>query len=163
MLKITLLKMLYVAFDPLKIPEVEERRGNDRHFRTYRRSYEDAPGIESITMEERFLPKSVLYYVWINEEKKEAELSEERLCRWIFAFAKEHCPQYLKAGMDLDQAGILDLFEVGAIPDDRKNRAYHDLTITTMDEVRQGRVKRDSRQATFPGMRFAKKYKEKKE
>ena len=96
MLKITLLKTLYYEFDHLLSRDGHHYEHRDKRFRTIHKTYPGIPEIASVTMEERYLPKSVLYYIWINDEKKEADLNDTKLCRWIFSFVKENCPDYLK-------------------------------------------------------------------
>lgn len=49
---------------------------------------------------------------------------------------------------------ILQCFEVGKIPSYRRRFAYSDLTMTTMEDIRNGNVKKDERKATFPGIQF---------
>ena len=63
MIKQTLLKTLYFEISPEKIPEVTERKNKDRFFHTLVRSYPSVPEITAVTMEERYLPYSVLYYM----------------------------------------------------------------------------------------------------
>ena len=123
MLKITLLKTLYYEFDHLLSRDGHHYEHRDKRFRTIHKTYPGIPEIASVTMEERYLPKSVLYYIWINDEKKEADLNDTKLCRWIFSFVKENCPDYLKNELPEDPIGkgisILDCFEVSHISDCR--------------------------------------------
>lgn len=161
MLKITLLKTLYYEIDESLTPETKITMGKDRHFRTLYRSYEICPEIQSVTVEERYLPYSILYYVWVNEEKNEEDLDNENLCRWILSFFQEYRPEYLKKAFEPDEIynfeQLLECFDVNAIPSYRDNRAYSDLEITRMEDVRNGNVKKDNRKASFPGMTFSSK------
>ncbi|MDO4978286.1 MAG: hypothetical protein Q4E53_13625, partial [Eubacteriales bacterium] len=54
---------------------------------------------------------------------------------------------------------LLTCFHVDSIPSYRDNRAYKNLEITRMEDIKNGNVKEDTRHATFPGMTFSKKYK----
>ena len=81
MIKQTLLKTLYYEISPEKIPEVTERKNKDRFFHTLVRSYPSAPEITAVTMEERYLPYSVLYYIFQDKDgvRTEGDLKDPAL------------------------------------------------------------------------------------
>ncbi|MDO4978161.1 MAG: hypothetical protein Q4E53_12970 [Eubacteriales bacterium] len=164
MLKITLLSSLYKEFEKIIYDKKAPNYKSDRRFLTMERSYPEAAGIDSVTMEERYLPKSILYYIWVNDEKETRDLSDKTLCKWILAFAQDYKLQFLKSDIPENPLengfSILDCFDASKIPDYRKNTAYSDLTITRMEDVKNKSIVEDTRKATFPGMTFSKKYKE---
>lgn len=162
MLKITLLKNLYCEIQNTVNSESDASYGKNRHFHTIHHTYEITPEIKSITVEERYLPYSTLYFIWINDEKKEADFNNISLLRWILSFYKEYHPEYLCKDISPEEIKnlnqLLICFNVDAIPSYRDNRAYEDLELTTMKDIKNGIMKKDSRQATFPGMTFSEKY-----
>lgn len=163
MLKITLLKTLYYEMNASIIPKENIIHGKDRRFHTIQKTYDVCPEIKSVTVEERYLPYSILYYLWVNDEKIASDLNEPSVCHWILSFFQEFHPEYLYEGICIQETNNLDqlltCFNVDTIPSYRDNRAYKDLEITRMEDVKNGTVKEDNRQATFPGMTFSKKYK----
>lgn len=157
MLKQTLLKTLYYELSPEHIVESVEKLSKDRHFHSLEKEYPEAAGIHKVRMEERYLPYSIMYYMTVNDGMPVEEF-DDTISRWILAFFQEYKPEYLRADLEAYSKqrdfNILDCFDVGKIPDYRKKYAYTDLTVTTMEDVRNGTAKEDNRRATFPGIRF---------
>lgn len=161
MFAFTLLKTLYHEIVSPDVAQNELLNGKGLRFHSTDRTYDVAPDIRKVTVEKRYLLKSVLYYVWVND--KETDLNDPALCQWILAFFREFRPSYLKEEIDPitvnGKKALLDCFAVDKIPSYRKDHAYSDLEITTMKDVREGKIKKDTRQATFPGMIFSEKHK----
>ena len=157
MIKITLLKTLFYELDPERIEIVEVCHYKDRIFHRIEKSFDSAPEIKSVTVEERYLPYSVLYYLTVNDEPKPVDVNGEP-ARWILEFFKEYRPDFLRSDLqeylNHNPMDILQCFEVGKIPSYRRRFAYSDLTMTTMEDIRNGNVKKDERKATFPGIQF---------
>ena len=110
-------------------------------------------------MEERYLPYSVLYYLTVNDEPEPVDLIGD-ISLWILEFFKEYQPDFLRPDLqeylNHNPLDILQCFNVGKIPAYRRRFAYSDLTMTTMEDIRNGNVKKDERRATFPGIQFRK-------
>ena len=175
MIKQTLLKTLYFEISPEKIPEVTERKNKDRFFHTLGRSYPSVPEITAVTMEERYLPYSVLYYIFQDKDgvRTEGDLKDPALARWILEFFRENQKEFLKeeyrealpeeadGNATLRSFDILECFEVYNIPSYRKHKyAYADMEFTRYEDVHNKEIVReDNRQGTFPGIEFSKKYK----
>lgn len=158
MLKFTLLKQFYYACDPDKIPEAKERRSGDIFHRTLNIDHLGLSGIHEVTAQERYLPYSQLYRFYINDETKEADISETRVKEMLIAFFRYYYPDYLKENIpeDLSKTDILDCFEVDKMPGYYDKYAYRDLI--TMKEIREGKEDRGRQKHGFPGLRFSKKY-----
>ena len=169
MIKQTLLKSLYFEISPDKIPEVTESNGKDRFFHTFAKAYPGVPGVAGVVAEERFLPYSVLYYLFIDDEdgrRHPVEPEDPVMTRWILEFYREYHPEYLKeeyrepgSGMT-GRVNILDCFIVENIPSYRKHKyAYADMDFTRYEDV-HGKpiVRKSKRLADYPGISFSKKY-----
>ena len=170
MIKQTLLKTLYFEISPDKIPEVKESNGKDRFFHTFAKTYPGAPGVTGVVAEERFLPYSVLYYLFFDDEegrRHPVEPEEPVMTRWILEFFREYHPEFLKEEYRSAEGGaggrinILDCFETDRIPSYRKHKyAYADMEFTRYEDVHGKPIesKGGSRLANFPGISFSKKY-----
>lgn len=173
MIKQTLLKTLYYEISPDRIPEVKATSAKDRFFHTYVKSYPDAPGVTAVVAEERFLPYSVLYYIFYDDEegrRQPVEPEDPVMTRWILEFFREYHPEYLKEeyrDREKSPAGrirILDCFEVFNIPSYRKHKyAYSDMEFTRYEDVHGKPIRSKSgdglnQLANFPGISFSKKY-----
>ena len=161
MLKFTLLKQFYYAFDPDDIPEVRERRGGDIYHRTLNVDHLNLPGIHEVTAQERFLPKSQLYRIYINDEREEADINELRVKELILAFFRYYHPDYLKEDLpdDLSDTDILDCFEVDRMPG-YNSRKYAYRELITLEDIRSGKEDRGRQKYGFPGLTFSDKYKD---
>ena len=159
MIKITLLKTLFYELDPEKIEIVELNHYKERIFHRIEKSFDSIPEIKSVTVEERYLPYSVLYYLTVNDEPEPVDLIGD-ISLWILEFVKEYQPDFLRPDLqeylNHNPLDILQCFNVGKIPAYRRRFAYSDLTMTTMEDIRNGNVKKDERRATFPGIQFRK-------
>lgn len=157
MLKFTLMKQLYYALDPRDIPQVREKRASDIFHRTLDVTRLGLPGIREMTVQERYLPYSQLYRLYINDEREEADIGEDRVRALVLAFYRYYHPDYLKEGVDLSNIDLLECFEVDRMPGyhDRKY-AYRDLI--TMEDIRNGKPDKWKQKHGFPGLSFAKKY-----
>ena len=157
MIKITLLKTLFYELDPEKIEIVELNHYKERIFHRIEKSFDSIPEIKSVTVEERYLPYSVLYYLTVNDEPEPVDLIGD-ISLWILEFFKEYQPDFLRPDLqeylNHNPLYILQFFNVGKIPAYRRRFAYSDLTMTTMEDIRNGNVKKDERKATFPGIQF---------
>ncbi|MBR5047929.1 MAG: hypothetical protein IKX76_06795 [Eubacterium sp.] len=172
MIRQTLLQSLYFEISPEKIPEVIQTKAKDRFFHTLERSYPSVPEITAVTMEERYLPYSVLYYIFVHVHgvRMEGELTDPAVARWILEFYRENHKDYLKEeyreAEETEEAArridILDCFEVFNIPSYRKHKyAYADMEFIRYEDVHNKEIVReDDRQAAFPGISFTKKYRE---
>ncbi|MBQ9156416.1 MAG: hypothetical protein IJ137_06525 [Eubacterium sp.] len=158
MLKFTLLKQLYYAFDPDVLPEAVEKRGGDIYHRTLNVEGLGVPGVSEVTMQERFLPYSQLYLIYINDEQQQADITEPRVKAFIHAFFKHYHPDYLKADLpdDLSDIDILDCFDVDKMPGYQNKYAYRE--IQTLEDIRSGKADQYKQKHGFPGLTFSKKY-----
>ena len=162
MLKFTLMKQLYYALDPDDIPEVRERRASDIFHRILKVDHLGLEGIHEMEVQERYLPYSQLYRLYINDEKEEADIGEKRVKELVLAFFRFYHPDYLKEGLpeDVEGMNLLDCFDVDRMPGyhDRKY-AYRDLI--TLEDIRKGVPDRGRQKHGFPGLTFARKYQDK--
>ena len=159
MLKFTLMKQIYYAFDPRDIPEVLEKRAADIYQRKLNVDHLGLEGIHEVTAQERYLPYSQLYRFYINDEKEEADITEPRVKEFVLAFFRYYHPEYLKDNLpeDVGEVNLLDCFEADRMPGYHDRRyAYNDLI--TMEEIRKGRPDKRKQKHGFPGLSFAKKY-----
>ncbi len=161
MLKFTLMKQLYYAFDPEQITQVKERRASDVFSRTLNVDHLNLPDIHEITVQERYLPYSQLYRFYINDEKAEADITETRVKEFLLAFFSYYHPEYLKDDIadNLTDVNILDCFEVDRMPGYYNKYAYRDLI--TLEDIRSGKADRRRQKHGFPGLIFSEKYKDK--
>ena len=173
MIKQTLLKTLYFEISPDKIPEVAASSGKDRFFHTFARSYPGAPGVSAVVAEERFLPYSVLYYLFCDDEegrRQPVEPEDPVMTRWILEFFREYQPEFLKDeyrdpdGIPDGRIDILDCFVTERIPSYRKHKyAYADMEFTRYEDVHGKPITgksggRPDQLANFPGITFSRKY-----
>lgn len=164
MLKFTLLKQLYYAFDPRHIPEVREKRARDIFHRTLDVTHLGLSGIAEVTVQERYLPYSQRYCIYINDEKEEADIGEVRVKAFVLSFFGHYHPDYLKSPdlLELDHERLKDLdlltcFEVDRMPGYQEGKyAYKDLI--TLEAIRNGEPDPGRQKHGFPGLIFAKKY-----
>ena len=173
MIKQTLLKTLYYEISPDKIPAVKASNGKDRFFHTFARSYPGAPGVTAVVAEERFLPYSVLYYLFYDDEegrRQPVEPEDPVMTGWILGFFREYQPDFLKdeyrdpEKVPAGRINILDCFETERIPSYRKHKyAYADMEFTRYEDVHGKPIEsksgsRPNQLANFPGITFSKKY-----
>lgn len=160
MLKFTLLKQLYYAFDPDDIPEVRERRFSDIFHRSLNVEHLHLQDIHEVTVQERYLPYSQLYRIYINEEQQEADITELRVKDFIIAFFRYYHPEYLKNGIsdNLADVDILECFDVDKMPGYNRRYAYKDLI--TLEDIRKGKEDRGRQKHGFPGLMFSEKYRD---
>lgn len=170
MIKQTLLKTLYFEISPDKIPEVKASNGKDRFFHTFAKAYPGVPGVTGVVAEERYLPYSVLYYLFCDDEegrRHPVEPEDPVITRWILEFFREYQPEFLKEeyrSAESTPAGRIDILEcfiVENIPSYRKHKyAYADMEFTRYEDVHGKPIvsKGGSRLANFPGISFSKKY-----
>ncbi len=159
MLKFTLMKNLYFELDPEKREGVVEKLDRDIRYRKLPLDLPELPDVHSITMQERYLPRSTMYYLYVNDERMPAEITETPVKELILAFYRKYEPDYLKEDIpeDLSNVNILDCFDVDRMPGYQKRFAYHE--IQTLEDIRNGKVQDEHHgKPTFPGLEFSKKY-----
>ncbi len=152
MIEHSLLQSIYCELDREKMDGATELKEKDKTFRRMEVHYESVPQITAFTAEERELPYLTRYYLYVNDEKRPANLKRPEVKQVIYEFYHDHFPNYLKPDLpeDLGEVDILDCFNVFAMPDYRPEHAFPGLI--TMEEVRSGRGQKDDRAATFPGL-----------
>ena len=172
MFQFTLMKNLYYELDPEKMKDSREVRDGDSRIRTMPLNMPDAPDFYSVTSLERFLPYSTMYFLYINDDKRAADLSDPRTKRFLLTFYRTYFPDYLKeefrkeeasdSGSEmtedyLNKINILDCFDPDRMPGYENHFAYHE--ILTLKDLRAGKTGDEHKSKTaFPGMRFTKKY-----
>lgn len=154
MYEFSLLKSIYFELDPDEIEGVTVVKEKDTTFRTLQVSYDCAPEVTAITAEERKLPYLVRYYLYLHwgDERELMELKDRTAQKVVYAFYRDHKPQYLKEDLpeDLGSMQILDCFEVFKMPSYRPKYAYPGLV--TLEDLRAGRVKDERPQYAYPGL-----------
>ncbi len=171
MLQFTLMKNLYFELNPDKMKGAREKWRGDVHFRSLPLDLPEAPEFTELTAEERYVPYGTLYYFYINDDRRHAELTDPRTKRFLLAFYRHHFPDYLKEEYrkdfpldDSDESreklaslDILDCFEVDHMPGYNQGYAYRE--ILTVKDLRAGKTGDEHKTRTaFPGMTFTDKY-----
>ena len=159
MLKFTLMKSLYYMLDPEGMDGIREIRQHDRRFRTVDVSYPQVEDVTSFTMEERFLPYSRLYFIFLNEDRYPSDMEDIRVKKVILAFLQDHYPECVAEDIPekLDHVDILDYLDPDRMPGYPSEHAYSDLL--TLSDLRAGKTGDEFKsKASFPNMTFARKY-----
>ena len=163
MLKFTLLKNLYYELDPNKMPGVKEVFSGDNHYRTLELVLEDALEITSMTMIERYMPYSTLYYLHLNGNRQAAQIEDPEVRIFLAAFYRHYFPHYLvenapQDAKEIASTDILTMLDPDKMPGYQNRHALRELV--TLDEIRNGKTGDEHKTgARFPGLRFADKYK----
>lgn len=153
MFEFTLLKSLFFELDKYKMEGASQVKKGKSTYRRIELHYDNAPGITSLTAEERILPYLDRYYLYVNDEKVSADLKNPEIKQAIYEFYKEHFPSYLKKDIpeDLTDVNLLDCFEVFYMPDYRPKHAFPGLI--TLEDLRNGNVHDDDKpKYSFPGL-----------
>lgn len=152
MFEFTLFKSLFFEMDPFKMDGVIESKEKQITSRRLEVAYDAVPQVTSITSQERILPYLDRYYFYINDEALPAELDRVEVKQVIYEFFKEKFPEYLKEDLpsDMTDVNILEAFNVFKMPDYRPKHAFPG--IVTLEDLRNGNVKQDTRQFAFPGL-----------
>ena len=96
MLKFTLMRNLFKELNPSRMEGVQQRRVRDNFSRTMAVAYEDVPEVWAFTIQERAVSYGVLYYLFLNDDRAQADLEEVRVKKLLLAFYGDHFPSYLK-------------------------------------------------------------------
>lgn len=166
MLKFTLMRNLFKELNPSRMEGVLQKRVRDNFSRTMTVAYEKVPEVRAFTIQERSVSYGVLYYLYINDDRAQADLEEVRVKKLLLAFYGEHFPSYLKEGYqklsdmteeELKKINILDCFLPDNMPGHHDGYAFQELQ--TLEDIRAGRTgDEDKPRYGFPGLIFAKKY-----
>lgn len=162
MLKFTLLRTLYFETDPSRCQDAEYDQFRDQRFHVVPVHFEAVPSVTKLTTEERFLPYSTLYYLYINDERRHVEPDREDAAAAIFEFFRQYRPEFIKEGMPehyQDQPGlsIYDCFRTEIIPDYRPSAPAFPDTLTVKDLHDPNYVDRRQKYG-FPGIELSPKY-----
>ncbi|MDO5145604.1 MAG: hypothetical protein Q4D60_01230 [Eubacteriales bacterium] len=153
MFEFTLLKSLFFELDRHKMKGASQIKKKNSTYRRIEIHYDKAPGITSLTAEERILPYLDRYYLYVNDEKISADLGNLEVKQAIYEFYREHFPTYLKEDLpeDLTHVNLLDCFEVFHMPDYRPKHAFPGLI--TLEDLRNGNIHdEDKPRFSFPGL-----------
>ena len=166
MLKFTLMRNLFKELNPSRMEGVQQRRVRDNFSRTMAVAYEDVPEVRAFTIQERAVSYGVLYYLFLNDDRTQADLEEVRVKKFLLAFYGDHFPSYLKdeyrkladlSEEELKKIDVLDCFLPDNMPGHHDGYAFQELQ--TLEDIRAGRTgDEDKPRYGFPGLTFAKKY-----
>ena len=93
MLKFTLMRNLFKELNPSRMEGVQQRRVRDNFSRTMAVAYEDVPEVWAYTIQERAVSYGVLYYLFLNDDRAQADLEEVRVKKLLLAFYGDHFPK----------------------------------------------------------------------